>query len=291
MHNLSLIETLAMNASQALYPIREVSRLTGVNAITLRAWERRYGLIEPVRTESGHRLYTDEHVQLIKRAVQLTQQGVPISQVKSVLEQQAETEHLSQMAEFEELETRLKRALQSLDIVAFQEAVDNLFIELDELSVLHLFARFDQLIKEPEQTIIWDSVLLPRLYSRLRFAQKRIAHGKPVKHILVAASAQMDSQLALVLSALWVVQHGMQPMLSVPAKNLPSLAQVKALQCQGVLLLAESSLQEFAGKSDAIYPSLDCLALLTKPSASEPQVGVQVEQIRFSDLFRSERIL
>src|SRR5690554_8015216 len=27
-----------------LYPIREVSRLTGVNSVTLRAWERRYGL-------------------------------------------------------------------------------------------------------------------------------------------------------------------------------------------------------------------------------------------------------
>ena len=40
----------------ALYPIREVARLTGINPITLRAWERRYNLIEPVRTESGHRL-------------------------------------------------------------------------------------------------------------------------------------------------------------------------------------------------------------------------------------------
>ncbi len=28
---------------QELFPIREVSRLTGVNAVTLRAWERRYG--------------------------------------------------------------------------------------------------------------------------------------------------------------------------------------------------------------------------------------------------------
>ena len=39
-------------------PIREVARQTGVNAVTLRAWERRYGLIVPHRTEKGHRLYT-----------------------------------------------------------------------------------------------------------------------------------------------------------------------------------------------------------------------------------------
>lgn len=43
---------------EQLFPIREVSRLTGVNPVTLRAWERRYGLIQPARTESGHRLYS-----------------------------------------------------------------------------------------------------------------------------------------------------------------------------------------------------------------------------------------
>ena len=43
-------------------PIREVARQTGVNAVTLRAWERRYGLIVPQRTPKGHRLYSAEHV-------------------------------------------------------------------------------------------------------------------------------------------------------------------------------------------------------------------------------------
>lgn len=41
---------------EQLYPIRTVSDLTGVNATTLRAWERRYGLIKPLRTDTGHRL-------------------------------------------------------------------------------------------------------------------------------------------------------------------------------------------------------------------------------------------
>ena len=34
-------------------PIREVARQTGVNAVTLRAWERRYSLIVPLRTPKG----------------------------------------------------------------------------------------------------------------------------------------------------------------------------------------------------------------------------------------------
>lgn len=70
----------------ALYPIRTVSDLTEVNAITLRAWERRYGLFEPVRKASGHRLYTQGHIDLITRVVGLLDRGMRIGQVKAQLE-------------------------------------------------------------------------------------------------------------------------------------------------------------------------------------------------------------
>jgi hypothetical protein len=40
--------------TEGLLPIRTVSILTGVNAITLRAWERRYGLVIPQRTPALH---------------------------------------------------------------------------------------------------------------------------------------------------------------------------------------------------------------------------------------------
>ena len=66
-----------------LFPIRTVSELTGVNAITLRAWETRYGLIEPIRKPSGHRLYTQEHIDLINRVVGLLDRGMRIGQVNA----------------------------------------------------------------------------------------------------------------------------------------------------------------------------------------------------------------
>jgi DNA-binding transcriptional MerR regulator len=67
-------------------PIRAIASLTGVNAVTLRAWERRYGLIRPLRTPKGHRLYTHEHVELIRRVVALVERGVPISRVRDQIE-------------------------------------------------------------------------------------------------------------------------------------------------------------------------------------------------------------
>ena len=69
-----------------LLPIRTVSTLTGVNAVTLRAWERRYGLISPQRTPKGHRLYTQRDVDHIKQILDLLGQGIAVSRVKPLLE-------------------------------------------------------------------------------------------------------------------------------------------------------------------------------------------------------------
>ncbi|ALP52736.1 hypothetical protein Tel_05980 [Candidatus Tenderia electrophaga] len=77
-----------------LYPIRTVASLTGVNPITLRAWERRYGLLTPLRSDKGHRLYTHKDIDLINQVVELLHKGVPISQTKSYLNQQAPQEAL-----------------------------------------------------------------------------------------------------------------------------------------------------------------------------------------------------
>lgn len=75
--------------SQARIPIRTVAALTGVNPITLRAWERRYGLVRPLRTPKGHRLYTQAHVAEIRRVLALTREGVAIGQVKEALKAEA----------------------------------------------------------------------------------------------------------------------------------------------------------------------------------------------------------
>lgn len=60
-------------------PIREVTRLTGVHPVTLRAWERRYGLVVPQRTGKGHRLYSEEQVERIRRILVWLERGVAIS--------------------------------------------------------------------------------------------------------------------------------------------------------------------------------------------------------------------
>ena len=68
-----------------VFPIRTVSTLTGVNAITLRAWERRYGLVKPMRTAGGHRVYTRTDIDSIHSILAMLENGVAIGRVRDAL--------------------------------------------------------------------------------------------------------------------------------------------------------------------------------------------------------------
>lgn len=75
-----------MAIQEGKYNIKAVSNMLGIQPGTLRAWERRYQMIAPIRNESGHRLYTEEHVQILKWLITKVNQGFTISQAVSLLE-------------------------------------------------------------------------------------------------------------------------------------------------------------------------------------------------------------
>lgn len=104
-------------------PIREVTRLTGVHPVTLRAWERRYGLVVPQRTGKGHRLYSEEQVERIRRILVWLERGVAISQVRALLERPEETPAADVESPWERLHEQLLDAIAALA----ERRLDDLF--------------------------------------------------------------------------------------------------------------------------------------------------------------------
>jgi DNA-binding transcriptional MerR regulator len=97
---------------QGLYPIRDVARLTGINPVTLRAWERRYGLIEPKRTESGHRLYSVSDIESIRLIMGWLERGVAVSKVAQLLANTKPADNPQpEASEYGEWQTRISSAL------------------------------------------------------------------------------------------------------------------------------------------------------------------------------------
>lgn len=77
--------------SEDLLPIGELARRTGVNPVTLRAWERRYGLLKPQRTAKGHRLYPLEQVERVEAILGWLQRGASVGQVRELLDKPSST--------------------------------------------------------------------------------------------------------------------------------------------------------------------------------------------------------
>jgi DNA-binding transcriptional MerR regulator len=62
-----------------IYNLKAVIHETGLTPATLRAWERRYGLLHPQRTAGGHRLYTEDDIRMLKWLVARQDEGLSIS--------------------------------------------------------------------------------------------------------------------------------------------------------------------------------------------------------------------
>ena len=67
-------------STHAHYPIRAVAQLTGLSLDTLRAWERRYQAVTPLRGERG-RLYDDRDVERLKQLARLVEDGHAIGTI------------------------------------------------------------------------------------------------------------------------------------------------------------------------------------------------------------------
>src|SRR5690606_38361207 len=109
----------ATSNTQTQFPIRELSARTQVNTVTLRAWERRYGLLKPQRTTKGHRLYSEDDVAIIERILALVARGVPLGKVKPLL--QEETPTLIQDDTNESWQTLLGELLTAIDQFSFNK--------------------------------------------------------------------------------------------------------------------------------------------------------------------------
>jgi MerR family transcriptional regulator, light-induced transcriptional regulator len=74
------------------YPISAVAKLTGLPLDTLRAWERRYGAVNPTRSPRG-RTYSEQQIKRLILLRQAVEQGHAIGQVAGLGDRQLRELH------------------------------------------------------------------------------------------------------------------------------------------------------------------------------------------------------
>ena len=89
-----------MNKETNLYKIGAASKITGVNIATLRVWENRYGVVEPIRINGTQRGFTKKEVDRLSMIKQLVDAGDSVSTLAKL--------------SLEELELRMQPSAQKL---------------------------------------------------------------------------------------------------------------------------------------------------------------------------------
>jgi len=99
------------------YRIRSVVEMTGIPRNTLLAWERRYGVPNPGRTQGGHRVYSDDDVNILLRLKELLDRGHRIGEAVALLHRNAEPERANAdaLAPIDQQRDQLVEALLAFD--------------------------------------------------------------------------------------------------------------------------------------------------------------------------------
>jgi MerR family transcriptional regulator, light-induced transcriptional regulator len=63
------------------YSINDLEKITGIKAHTIRMWEKRYGIIEPQRTSTNIRFYSDRDLKKLMNISTLNKNGIKISEI------------------------------------------------------------------------------------------------------------------------------------------------------------------------------------------------------------------
>lgn len=106
------------------YRIGEAAELLQLKTHVLRFWETEFPQLAPLRTEKGQRLYTEEHVALLRRIKQLLhEQGMTIEGARRVLEGAPEVDGTAQACATATADPAFLRSLHT-ELLAIRRLLD-----------------------------------------------------------------------------------------------------------------------------------------------------------------------
>ncbi len=251
--------------TEQTYPISVVAAVTGINPVTLRAWERRYGLIKPQRTEKGHRLYTQDNIDAIHRIKIQLEHGIPISQVK--------------------LNSNNGESLQTTEHNPdeyWQTYIDRMVIAIENYNEAQLESTYNQLISLYPIDIVTSRLLIPLLkllgqqwankpagiaeehffstYMRNKLGA-RFHHRKKYETgptLLLACVPGEAHEFGMLLFALAAHDHGYRIVMlgaDLPLKQIPLVTNkisVDAIVLSSSLALEANECEELAALANAV---------------------------------------
>ncbi|KAA0562741.1 MerR family transcriptional regulator [Bacillus sp. CH30_1T] len=201
------------------YNIKAVSTILGIQPGTLRAWERRYQIIAPVRNESGHRLYTDQHLNILKWLVEKVNRGFTISQAVALLDKQELEENEIASSERKDrtqsISDDLLKALLRFNETKSHELINQSFavytIDKVVIDILgSLLVKIGDLWENGKITTAHEHFATSILRSRIGIIMHSFPHNGILPKVVAVCGPEEWHELGLLIFTLYVRRKGFE---------------------------------------------------------------------------------
>ena len=128
----------------AIYSIKDIEKLCGIKAHTIRMWEQRHNIIKPQRSKTNVRFYTDADLKILRNVALLNRNGVKISKIAQMSEAEIE----------EKVFCNIKTNTNGCPI---KDALTISMVEMNEL-------KFDQIVTTNIRQIGFERTMLEVIY-------------------------------------------------------------------------------------------------------------------------------
>jgi len=248
-------DLLSQFSTTPLFNTKAVSQETGVPADTFRAWERRYGVPRPQRTEGGHRLYSQRDIALIRWLRDRTAEGMTISQAIALManDGEANLSWLSSVLEteprsWERLTGQLVTALADFDGARAEQIlgeafalypVEEVFLNVVQPTMVEVGEQWHQ-GKLSITAEHFATQFIRRKLSSL-FNTYSITDGRGLLIVGCAPNEQHD--LGALLISVFLVRHGWQVIYLGPDVPLDDLLETVSRVQPDMVCMAASTIE------------------------------------------------
>jgi MerR family transcriptional regulator, light-induced transcriptional regulator len=240
------------------YPIKAVAQLTGLSVHVIRAWEKRYNAVSPLRTETNRRLYSDTDIQKLQVLLTLTSKGhniggianLPIAELKELLAGQQEqpkpsfqiNRDVNRLSDPDSIFTSCLKSVYDLNI---KELENNLYQASVNLSqpvlldrvIVPLITEVGDMWKEGEIRVYHEHMVSASLRSFLANLIDSSKINEAAPKILVTTPQGQLHELGALIAAATASSEGWNVTYLGP--NLPAeeiVGAAKQLNCKAIAL-------------------------------------------------------
>jgi DNA-binding transcriptional MerR regulator len=258
--------------------IGELSRRTGVSPELLRAWEQRYGLLRPARSDGGFRLYSPQDEQRVATMRSHLEQGLSAAEAARItLDQESAPAPAAELPVLALGASALRAALDRLDESAAHAAIDELLSSFSVETVLRevvmpylreLGDRWARGEASVAQEHFASQVLRGRLLGLARGWDRGLG-----PRALLACMPGEQHDLGLIMFGLGLRDHGWRITFLGPDTPLDTLSDAATTLQPDAVVLAATTSDRFESGRPALRRLARAVPLWVAGAGATPDVA------------------